>query len=85
MIVLSAALIEEIGLRSRFGEEYTRYVKQAPFMIPMPSVLVGAIKYPARIIVGKRVPETRGEVLIVSCIYLALIMIISLFTSYLVA
>ena len=83
-IILSVALTEEIELRNRLGSVYVQYAERTPFIILMPRILKDVITYPTRILIGKEIPTTRREVLVVICVYFTLVMIASLITSYLV-
>lgn len=84
MIILSVALTEEIKLKSKLGSVYVQYAEHTPFIIPTPRVLKDIVTYPTRILIGKEMPATRKEVLAIVCVYLTLVMFISLITSYLV-
>ncbi|MEM0347387.1 MAG: hypothetical protein QW309_01790, partial [Zestosphaera sp.] len=79
-----AALVEEVELRSKLGDEYICYLEHTPFMILMPKVLKNVVTYPARILIGKEMPTTRREVFTVVLAYLALIMFTSFLISYLI-
>ncbi|MEM2022016.1 MAG: DUF1295 domain-containing protein [Zestosphaera sp.] len=81
--VLSVALLEEINLRRSMGAEYLSYVRKTPFILPMPNTFLRIARYPAKIITGKEAPETRKEVLMTSCLYFALTLLLSLLISYL--
>ncbi len=81
--VLNAALLEEIGLRKSVSDEYSSYMRKTPFILPMPNKLSRMVRYPAKIVTGKEMPETRKEVLAVSCSYFALTLLLSLLVSYL--
>ncbi|MEM2018447.1 MAG: isoprenylcysteine carboxylmethyltransferase family protein [Zestosphaera sp.] len=83
-IILGAALVEEVELRSKLGDEYICYLEHTPFMILMPKVLKNVVAYPARILIGKEMPTTRREVFTVVLAYLALIMFTSFLISYLI-
>ncbi len=81
--VLSAALLEEINLRKSMSDEYLSYVRKTPFILPIPNAFSRVVRYPAKIITGKEMPETRKEVLTVSCLYFTLILLLSFLISYL--
>lgn len=81
LIIIGAALLEEAGLRSRLGD-YVKYAEHTPFMIPMPGKLDEAVTYPVRKLIGKKLPETRREVLTTMLVYLAFTVSISLIASY---
>ncbi len=83
-IVLSIALIEEIELRRRLGSEYLQYAEQTPFIMLTPRALGSVITYPVKILIGKEMPESRAEVVVVMCFYLLIVMIASLIVSYLI-
>jgi protein-S-isoprenylcysteine O-methyltransferase Ste14 len=83
-IVLGVALIEEIELRRRLGDEYLRYAEQTPFIMLVPKVLSNVITYPVRILIGKEMPESRAEVAVVMFFYLLIAVITSYIVSYLV-
>ena len=81
LIIMGAALLEEAGLRSRLGD-CVKYAEHAPFMIPMPGKPGESVTYPVRKPIGKKLPETRREVLTTMLVYLASAVSISLIASY---
>ncbi len=83
-IVLSIALIEEIELKRRLGSEYLQYAERTPFIMLIPRALGSVITYPAKILIGKEMPESRAEVVVVMCFYLLIVMSASLIVSYLI-
>jgi len=78
---MGAALLKEAGLRSRPGD-YVKHAEHTPFMIPVPGKLGEAVTYSVRKLIGRKLPETRREVLTTMLVYLAFTVSISLIASY---
>ncbi len=78
LVILCVALSEEIRMRRQHGQEYASYSSQAPFMLPLPGLLRRAVSAPFRLLLRKDRPETRGDLLWVFIIYLAVVMLLSL-------
>ncbi|MEM3974714.1 MAG: DUF1295 domain-containing protein, partial [Ignisphaera sp.] len=59
MLVVGAALIEELEMKKKYGEKYEEYCGKTPFMIPLPGILSRAVKAPLKL-TGGYPRSTRG-------------------------
>ncbi|MEM3984335.1 MAG: DUF1295 domain-containing protein [Sulfolobales archaeon] len=59
MLVVGAALIEELEMKKKYGEKYEEYCGKTPFMIPLPGILSRAVKEPLKL-TGGYPRSTRG-------------------------
>jgi protein-S-isoprenylcysteine O-methyltransferase Ste14 len=75
MIVVGAAMIEEVKMLKRYGERYEGYRRKAPFTVPMPKSLAKAIAAPLRVTRGY--PEDAKSVVAVLALYTVILIIIS--------
>jgi len=76
--IIGIALVEEQRLIERYGDEYTNYRKQTPFLIPLPKVVKNFILWIPRRVIGKDLPETRIEVIKVITVYLLILALLSM-------
>jgi protein-S-isoprenylcysteine O-methyltransferase Ste14 len=78
LIIVCVALSEEIHMRREHGQEYERYSREAPFMLPIPRSVTRAISVPFRLLVRKERPETGLDLVWTFVIYLAVTALLSL-------
>ncbi len=69
MAIIGVALSEEIAMRRQLGEDYRRYARRTPFLLPLPSPIRRIIAAPMRVVLGKSWPESGGEVVCVVGVY----------------
>jgi len=77
VVVIGVAMIEEIKMRRKQGQEYDAYCLQAPFMVPLPRFISNGAAFPMRLVLKKEWPETGKEVTIVLATYAGLSMLLS--------
>jgi protein-S-isoprenylcysteine O-methyltransferase Ste14 len=75
MIVVGAAMLEEVKMLKRYGERYEEYRRKAPFTVPMPKSLAKAITAPLR--VAKGYPEDAKSVAAALALYTVILIVIS--------
>lgn len=78
LIIIGIALSEEARMRRQHGQEYERYSRRAPFMLPLPRVLSRIIAAPFRLVLRKDRPETGWDLVWTFALYLALTALCSL-------
>jgi protein-S-isoprenylcysteine O-methyltransferase Ste14 len=79
MVIVGVALVEELNMKRRYGEEYERYRRSAPFLFPIPRFVGQLFAAPTRILFGKPQPDRKREVLAVVTLYTVLLMACSAF------
>jgi imidazolonepropionase-like amidohydrolase/protein-S-isoprenylcysteine O-methyltransferase Ste14 len=77
LVIIAVALVEELNMRKRHGEEYEAYRRSAPFLFPLPKWLTRAVAAPFRLLFRKNRPERVREVVTVVALYGVLLMAIS--------
>jgi protein-S-isoprenylcysteine O-methyltransferase Ste14 len=78
LIIVCAALKEEIEMTNRHGERYSEYQSGTPFMFPLPRLVSSAVTAPTVILCKKRLPETGKGVVCVFLVYGAILVLLSL-------
>jgi protein-S-isoprenylcysteine O-methyltransferase Ste14 len=63
LLIVCIALSEEIRMRRQHTQEYERYSRRAPFMLPLPSSLSRMISAPLRLVLRKDRPETGWDLI----------------------
>jgi len=79
LVIIAVALVEELNMRRRHGEAYETYRRSAPFLLPLPRWLTGALGWPLRALFGKERPERVREVVSVVALYGVVLMGVSAF------
>lgn len=77
MVIIGVALMEELGMRRRHGEEYEIYASKTPFMFPLPRFARRLFALPQRVLFGRWRLERRFEVAAVVALYAAILMVAS--------
>lgn len=80
LVIIGVALLEELEMRRLFGEAYERYLRSAPFLVPLPRVVRRAFAFPVRLFFGKPWPERRREVAALVGAWAVLLMTVSAIT-----
>jgi len=83
LLVVCAALTEEITMIKEADETYLEYQRNAPFMLPLPRLLSRTFAAPNRIFLKKEFPESRREVFYSFVIYITVFMLLSLLVQQL--
>ncbi|MFW9867605.1 MAG: methyltransferase family protein [Candidatus Thorarchaeota archaeon] len=78
LIIIGVALNEEVKMKKKFGEEYTKYQKNTPFLLPLPKRLSSALTFPIRKLIKKNFPENNKEILLVLVFIACVIIFLSL-------
>ncbi|MBD3180682.1 DUF1295 domain-containing protein [Candidatus Poribacteria bacterium] len=77
MFIIGVAMLEELSMKRKWGEEYELYRRKTPFMFPLPSFISRIISAPMRLILRKENPIRKRKTAAVTLFYTALIMVIS--------
>jgi hypothetical protein len=77
LLVICAALTEEITMIKQADHNYVEYRMKAPFMIPLPRFLLKILTAPTRAILKKDFPQRGREVLYTLIIYCATLVFLS--------
>jgi protein-S-isoprenylcysteine O-methyltransferase Ste14 len=77
MVIIGVGMLEELNMSRRFGEEYDRYRRSAPFLFPLPAFVGRIFALPFRLLFGKERPDRKREVAVVVSLYTALLMTVS--------
>jgi protein-S-isoprenylcysteine O-methyltransferase Ste14 len=78
LVIVCVALGEEIRMKKERASEYDAYRARTPFLIPLPKFVFRLISAPLRAVLGKEAPESGAEVLVTFCVYLAILILLSL-------
>ena len=78
LIVVGAALKEEVELSREYGEKYERYRDRTPFMLPLSRNLAALITAPIRVLRKKRRPEDRKDITFIITFYGAILILLSI-------
>ncbi len=73
MVIIGVAMLEELDMRRRYGDEYDFYRRSAPFLFPVPAFVERAFALPFRVLFKKNRPERRREIAAVLAFYTALL------------
>ncbi|MFC1661843.1 HEAT repeat domain-containing protein [Gemmatimonadota bacterium] len=73
MVIIGVAMLEELKMRRRHGDEYETYRRTAPFLFPLPRFVERLFAAPFRIFFGHERPERGREVAVVIGLYAALL------------
>jgi hypothetical protein len=74
LVFVGVAMLEEVGMRKRYGEDYERYRRATPFLFPVPAAVAAVVRWPTRLLFGKDVPGRRREVAILVSLYAIVLM-----------
>jgi len=77
VVIIGVAMMEELNMRKRHGEEYESYRRSAPFLFPLPALIERAFALPFRILFRKDRPDRRREVTAVLALYTVLLIVAS--------
>ena len=77
LIIICAALAEEVKMQRERGEEYAAYRRATPFMFPLPKSISALIAAPLRLVLKKDRPENRKDLFVTFAVYLSIMMILS--------
>jgi hypothetical protein len=69
MVIIGVAMLEELSMRRRHGDEYEEYRRSAPFLFPVPEFLERLFALPLRILFEKEWPDRSREVAVVLSLY----------------
>jgi len=83
LLVVCAALTEEITMIKQADETYLEYRRNTPFMLPLPHLLSRMFTAPHRILLKKEFPESRREVFYSFVIYITVFILLSLLAQQL--
>ena len=78
LIIIGVALQEENKMLKNQGADYVRYRHTTSFMLPLPKQLSNSIVAPIRVLLKKRWPESRKEVVFILIVYGCLLVLLSL-------
>jgi protein-S-isoprenylcysteine O-methyltransferase Ste14 len=73
LVIIGVAMMEELHMRKRHGEEYENYRRSAPFLFPVPKFIERAFAFPTRLFFKKEEPNRKREVAIVVGLYAVLL------------
>ncbi|MFH1574755.1 MAG: DUF1295 domain-containing protein [Acidobacteriota bacterium] len=74
MVIIGVAMLEELGMRRQYREEYDLYRRSAPFLFPLPGSVGRFFALPFRVLFKKDRPDRRREVAAVLILYTVLLM-----------
>jgi imidazolonepropionase-like amidohydrolase/protein-S-isoprenylcysteine O-methyltransferase Ste14 len=69
LVIIAVALVEELNMERRHGDEYEAYRRSAPFLFPLPQVVARLLAVPFRILFGGHRPRRVREVVVVVGLY----------------
>jgi len=81
LLVICIALTEEIKMIKQADEQYLKYRRNTPFMLPLPPFLSELFTAPNRILLKKAFPENGREVLYTFIIYCTILVLLSILTQ----
>ena len=74
LVIIGVAMLEELNMRRRHGEEYEKYRQSAPFLFPVPSFVEKVFALPLRVLFKKSRYERKREVAAVLSLYALVLM-----------
>lgn len=77
LLVVCVALMEEIKMAEKFGEDYTRYRDSTPFMFPLPGSISSMVTLPFRVLFKKDRPEKGREIIFTFLVYSVIFVLLS--------
>jgi protein-S-isoprenylcysteine O-methyltransferase Ste14 len=83
LIVICVALAEEIKMIKQADEQYLKYRRNTPFMLPLPWYLSKLLPVPNRLLLKKDFPENGREILYTFVIYCTILVLLSILTQQL--
>lgn len=78
LILICLALEEEVEITKKHGLEYLKYRQRTPFMMPIPKPVSTIVAAPIQTLLGRRLPETRRDVVATLLVYSVLLISLSL-------
>jgi len=78
MIIIGICMLEELHMKNKYGKEYEAYRDRTPFLFPIPAIIKKMIKFPMWILIRKKRPEKKKEVVSVITLYTILFVTVSL-------
>ena len=78
LIVICIALSEEIQMTKKYGEEYLKYQRGAPFMLPLPSFISSLVTAPNRVLFNSNLPKRGKQIIYTFAVYSAILILLSL-------
>lgn len=79
LVIIGVAMMEEMSMRRRYGEEYEEYRATAPFLFPVPGWVERLLALPFHLFFGAERPRSRGHVAAVLSFYALLLVGASFF------
>lgn len=76
-IVVAICLLEELKMKQHHGETYENYRNKTPFLLPLPVWLKILFRYPARMVIRKKSPDSTRDILKITVVYTLVLMIVS--------
>jgi protein-S-isoprenylcysteine O-methyltransferase Ste14 len=74
LVIIGVAMLEELNMRRRHGEQYEKYRQSAPFLFPLPAFVGKLFALPLRVLFRKSAYERKGEVAAVLSLYAIVLM-----------
>ncbi len=78
MIIIAICLLEELKMQEKYGDNYNVYRRRTPFLFPLPKWLKELVRVPARMIIRKKTPESRLDILKIIGVYTLMLVLVSL-------
>jgi len=78
LIMVSVAFKEEEEMTKRHGEEYLKYQRRVPFVLPLPGFISSVITAPIRVRFKKDLPQTGKEIGYALLVYSLILVMLSL-------
>jgi protein-S-isoprenylcysteine O-methyltransferase Ste14 len=79
MIIIGICMLEELKMKEKYGIKYDQYRERTPFMFPLPGWFKRIIRYPIWLLIRKKRPEKKSEVVLVLGVYTMILIALSLF------
>ena len=73
MVIIGVALLEERKMKKKLGEQYEEYSRKTPFLFPLPKFIAGFFSIPSRLLFKKKLPEKKGEIVVILCVFTILL------------
>lgn len=74
LVIIGVAMLEELNMRRRHGEDYEAYRQSAPFLFPVPAFVEKVFALPLRVLFKKSRYEGKREVAAVLSVYAVVLM-----------
>jgi protein-S-isoprenylcysteine O-methyltransferase Ste14 len=78
LVIVGIALDEEITMGKKYGQDYVKYQRSTPFLLPVGRFISSAISTPTRLLFHTNLPQNRRQIAVVLLVYFVFLLLMSL-------